>query len=227
MNFDGNFRRVGNANTEPVKTSVAALNDDEWTRSSPAEQRYAAHAEAQSIPLVYDDDFRHTKPTRHPALQTFGPLIRPVLAIAANFFDTSERGRALTQKHGIGYFVRAGLIRLDPGRAIDEERDENFSLTHSHRLHVPIIGNASACFKVGRETLNIPEGEIYEINNRRPHSLSNGGETALVHLVLDYVLKGEKCCCGDKYRPDQSCSPEACLDTDHGRLPCTCHTEVA
>ena len=34
------------------------------------------------------------------------------------------------------------------------------------------------------------------------------------HLILDYVLKGEKCCCGEKRHPDQPCTPEACLDTD-------------
>ena len=69
--------------------------------------------------------------------------------------------------------------------------------------------------------------KIYEINNRRLHSVHNAGDAARVHLILDYVLKGEKCCCGEKHHPDQPCMPEACMDTDHGRIPCTCHTESA
>jgi hypothetical protein len=225
MNFDDNFRRIGSANIEHVKASAAALTDEDWTQESVRQQRYEVHKDTQSIPLVHDYDFRHTEPTRHPALETFGPMLRPILAITADFYDSSEKGRALTEKHGIGYFIRANLVWLAPGGTIDEHRDGNFSLTHSHRVHVPIITNDRVLFKVGRETLSIPEGEIYEINNRRLHSVHNAGDAARVHLILDYVLKGEKCCCGEKHYPDQPCLPEACMDTDHGLIPCTCHTE--
>ncbi len=225
MNFDDNFRRIGSANIEHVKALAAKLTDEDWTQQSVRQKRYEVHKDTQSIPLVHDDDFRHTEPTRHPALQTFGPVIRPILAITSDFFDASEKGRALTENHGLGYFIRANLVRLAPGGKIDEHRDGNFSLTHSHRVHVPIISNDRVLFKVGRETLSIPAGEIYEINNRRLHSVHNAGAAARIHLILDYVLKGEKCCCGEKHYPDQPCLPEACMDTDHGRIPCTCHTE--
>ena len=57
---------------------------------------------------------------------------------------------------GIGYFIRANLVRLAPGGTINEHRDGNFSLTHSHRVHVPIITNDRVLFNVGRETLSIP-----------------------------------------------------------------------
>lgn len=227
MNFDDNFRRIGSANIEHVKALVAVLTDEDWTQESVPQQRYEVHKDTQSIPLVHDYDFRHTEPTRHPALQTFAPVIRPILAITADFYDSSEKGRELTKKYGIGYFVRTNLVRLAPGGTIDEHRDENFSLTHSHRVHVPIITNELVLFKVGRETLSIPEGEIYEINNRRLHSVHNAGAAARVHLILDYVLKGEKCCCGEKHHAGERCTPEACMDTDHGLIPCTCHTENA
>ena len=160
MNFDDNFRRIGSANIEHVKALAATLTDEDWTQESVRQQRYEVHKDTQSIPLVHDDDFRHTEPTQHPALQTFAPVIRPILAITADFFDSSEKGRALTEKHGIGYFIRANLVRLAPGGTIDEHRDGNFSLTHSHRVHVPIITNDRVLFKVGRETLSIPEGVL-------------------------------------------------------------------
>ena len=225
MNFDDNLRRIGGANIEPIKALVASLEEADWESQSVRQQRYEVHRDTHTIPLVHDYQFRHTNPTRHPALETFGAVIRPILAITADFFDTSEKGRELTKKYGVGYFIRANLVRLAAGGAIDEHRDGNFSLTHAHRVHVPIITNDRVLFKVGRETLCLPEGEIYEINNRRLHSVHNGGDAARVHLILDYVLKGEKCCCGEKHHPDQPCTPEACMDTDHGRIPCTCHPE--
>ena len=227
MNFDDNFRRIGGANVEPIRALVASLEEADWDSQSVRQQRYEVHRDTQTIPLVHDYDFRHTNPTRHPALETFGPVIRPILAITADFFDTSEKGQELTKKYGVGYFVRANLVRLAAGGSIDEHRDGNFSLTHAHRVHVPIITNDRVFFNVGQETLCLPEGEIYEINNRRLHSVHNGGDAARIHLILDYVLKGEKCCCGEKLHPDQPCSREACLDTDHGRIPCTCFPESA
>jgi hypothetical protein len=225
MNFDDNFRRIGGANVEPIRALVASLEEADWDSQSVRQQRYEVHRDTQTIPLVHDYDFRHTNPTRHPALETFGPVIRPILAITADFFDTSEKGLELTKKYGVGYFIRANLVRLAAGGAIDEHRDGNFSLTHAHRVHVPIITNDRVFFKVGRETLSIPEGEIYEINNRRLHSVHNAGDQARVHLILDYVLKGEKCCCGEKHHPNQPCTPEACMDTDRGHVPCTCYPE--
>ena len=226
MNFDGNFRRIGSANVEPIKALLDKLAEEDWDRESVRQQRYEVHKDTQTIPLVHDYDFRHTQPTRHPALQTFEPVIRPILAITAEFFDTSAKGRELTQKYGVGYFIRANFVRLSPGGEITEHRDRNFSLTHAHRVHVPIFTNDKVWFKVGSETLNIPEGEIYEINNRRLHSVHNEGDEPRVHLILDYVLKGEQCCCGEKRHPDQPCTPEACLDTDRGRIPCDCMPEA-
>jgi hypothetical protein len=227
MNFDDNFRRIGSANVESIRRLIANLAEDDWNREDVRQQRYEVHKDTQTIPLVHDYDFRHVQPTRHPALQVFEPVIRPVLAITADFFDQSPKGRELTQKHGVGYFIRANLVRLAPGGEIAEHRDMNFSLAHSHRVHLPVVTNDKVWFTVGSETLNIPEGEIYEINNRRMHSVRNGGDEARIHLILDYVLKGEMCCCGEKRHPDAPCTPEACVDTDRWRVPCECMPEEA
>ena len=225
MNFDDNFRRIGGANIEPIKAKLAELAPEQWENEAVRQQRYEAHRDTRTIPLVHDYAFRHDQPTRHPALEIFEPVIRPVLGMAADFFDKAEKGKELTEKHGLGYFIRCNLVKLLPGGTISEHRDMNFSLTHAHRVHVPVVTNDRVLFSVGGETLNIPEGEIYEINNRRPHSVRNEGEEARVHLIMDYVIKGEMCCCGEKLHPDAPCTPNACVETDLCRIPCTCFPE--
>ena len=222
MNFDDNFRRIGSTNVEPAKALIKKLDPDAWENEEIRQQRYEAHRDTRTIPLVHDYDFRHSQPTRHPALQIFEPTIRPALGMTADFYDKSEKGKQLTEKNGLGYFIRCNLVLLKAGGAITEHRDMNFSLTHAHRVHVPIITNDQVWFTVGGETLNIPEGEIYEINNRRPHAVRNDGDEDRVHLIMDYVLKGEMCCCGEKLHPDTPCSPSACIETDLWRTPCTC-----
>ncbi len=205
-----------------LKQRVLELPAQQWRGGAFRQQRYEVHRDTQTVPLVFDPDFRHTHPTRLPLLQEFEPLIRPALKMAADHFDDTLKGRQLFKEHGMGYFVRANLVRLQSGGAITEHTDNNFSLVHSHRLHLPIITNVEVGFTVGNKSINMKEGELWEINNRRLHSVNNAGAEDRVHLILDYVIPGEKCCCGEKLHPLTVCNPQACELTDHLKIECIC-----
>jgi aspartyl/asparaginyl beta-hydroxylase (cupin superfamily) len=116
-------------------------------------------------------------------------------------------------------------VQLRAGGVIAPHRDNNFSLTHSHRIHLPVITNEHVLFTVGDDTMNLPAGGMYEINNRRTHSVENLSDEARVHVILDFVLPGEKCCCGRKLHPQTLCSPQACAPTDRLQIPCNCFPE--
>jgi hypothetical protein len=227
MNFDGNFRLLGEIDIQPLKRLVLGLPPGEWDREPTRQKRYEAHRQTQSIGLVYDYDFRHGNATRLPALKVFEPAVRPALAMIAAHFESSPVGRQLCERFGLGYFVRASLVRLSPGGEIAPHRDMNFSLAHSHRVHLPVVTNENVSFTVGDETRNLREGEIHEINNRRLHQVRNSGAEGRVHLILDFVLRGEQCCCGEKRHPGVACNPALCLETDRMKIPCTCFPEAA
>lgn len=227
MNFDGNFRLLGSVDIRPLQQLVRQLTSADWENETARQRRYEAHRDTQSIGLVYDYDFRHVKATRRPALQRFEAGMRPALAMIASDFEGSPGGRELCAKYGPGYFVRASLVRLDAGAEIAAHQDLNFSLAHSHRLHLPVITNENVWFTVGSETRNLREGEVVEINNRRVHQVSNGGTAGRVHLILDFVLRGEQCCCGKKLHPGVVCNPRLCLETDRLKVPCNCFPEAA
>ena len=180
MNFDGNFRRVGQANVAPTRAWVDKLSDNSWQADGATG--------AERIDLVHDDGLRHDQPTRQPALEVFGKVIRPILAVVADHFDASPAGRVLTQQYGTGYFVRARLMRVRASGSYAAAPDTAPSQQKSYRVHVPILTAPGVRFTVGDEALSLPDGEIYEINNLRNRRLENGAETDCVHLVLDYVL---------------------------------------
>ena len=225
MNFAGNFVHIGDVDVAALKQLVFDLPEQQWQGASFRQQRYEVHRDTETINLVFDPDFRHTHPTRLPALQTFEPSMRSALAKAADHYDQSPKGQALFEQIGLGYFVRANLVRLKSGGEITEHSVGNFSLVHSHRIHLPIVTNDEVWFAVGGETINMTDGKLYEINNRRPHSVRNAGSEARVHLIMDYVLPGEKCCCGEKHHPETACSPQGCLETDQFRIACNCFPE--
>ncbi len=226
MNFPGNFFHIGTIDVAELRQLVLELTKDQWDSFSIRQKRYEVHQHTQTIGLVYDPDFRHSHPTRLPTLQLFEAALRPALWMTADHFEETETGQQLIKQNGLGYFVRASLVRLKAGCSIAAHQDNNFSLTHSHRVHLPIVTNDDVQFAVGDETINMREGELYEINNRRMHSVHNNGTDDRVHLILDYVLRGEQCCCGVKHHPDTLCSPQACMETDRQRIPCTCYPEA-
>lgn len=225
MNFAGNFNRIGSADSPPLKQLVLRLTPQHWVSESTRQKRYEVHRDTQSIGLVYDYDFRHSHPTRLPALQAFEPALRPVLAQIAAYYEESPKGQELCEQFGLGYFIRASLVRLNPGGQIAPHQDKNFSLAHSHRVHLPVVTNDGVHFSVGNETINMREGEIYEINNRRLHHVRNDSGDGRVHLILDWVLAGEQCCCGEKMHPGVACNPRICEETDRLKVPCMCFPE--
>ncbi len=225
MNFPSNFLHIANIDIAVLKQLVVDLPDQQWHSESFRQQRYEVHRDTQTINLVFDPDFRHTHPTKLPALEMFEPAMRPALAEAADHYDQSSKGKELIEQFGLGYFIRANLVRLTSGGEITPHTDGNFSLVHSHRIHLPIVTNDEVRFTVGSETVNLKEGELYEINNRRTHSVKNAGPEDRVHLIMDYVLPGEKCCCGEKHHALTACNPQACRETDTFKIPCSCFPE--
>ncbi len=158
-------------------------------------------------------------------MQLFAPAIQQVLDTVSHYYEALPAATTLLGQLGSGYFIRANLVRLNPGGEITAHQDKNFSLAHSHRIHIPIVTNEQVLFMVGSETINMREGEIFEINNRRIHSVRNDGVDGRVHLILDWVTPDEPCCCSQKTHPGEPCSPEACIGTDRMTIPCVCFPE--
>jgi hypothetical protein len=62
----------------------------------------------------------------------------------------------------------------------------------SHRIHLPLVTNDGVKFTVGDTTKYLLPGELWEINNRRKHTVMNNGTEGRVHMIMDFVLPGEK-----------------------------------
>lgn len=225
MNFQGNFRPIGKIDPAELEARIDKITEQEWLENQVRSKRYEVHKDTQFIGLVFDEDFRHMKATRHPALDRFMDALKPILSQVAEYYETSPEFQAKFAQPVRGYFVRISLAKLLAGGEITEHRDLNFSLTHSHRVHIPIITNEKVWFYVGDEKRNLQAGEIIEINNRRRHHVENQSEQDRVHIIMDFVLPWEPCCCADKTHPGEPCTPAACQQTVVLKTPCDCYPE--
>lgn len=191
MNFAQDAQKLGSFDISGLRAVVQGFADDAWNADASRQAAFNAHNSTQTIKLIADPDFRHTDPTYHAIFATLEPQIRPLMEHIRGHYLQTLRQRRVAEQYGPGYFIRALLTRLPAGAEIKPHIDDGESLKRCHRIHVPVISNPDSLFMVGRLRFHMPEGEMWEINNRRTHAVRNDGTQARVHLIMDYVQPGE------------------------------------
>ena len=185
MHFDGLCRRIGTIDPQPLARVVETFGDDAWHEWDERLRTFFVHQDTQTIPLLYDNDMRHTDPTTWPRLAAIESAMEPALQTIRNHHATDPAT-------GEGYFIRIILTRLSPRTVIKHHRDQGESLMRAHRYHVPITTNPLVDFFLGDQPFHFDAGEVWEINNRARHAVRNASNEGRVHLILDYVVPGER-----------------------------------
>ncbi|HSQ80229.1 MAG TPA: aspartyl/asparaginyl beta-hydroxylase domain-containing protein [Casimicrobiaceae bacterium] len=222
MNFKGDFQFLGKADISALRERVLAFGENEWNRDAWRRNQFKAHQQTTTIPLIFDEDFRHSQPTARPDYAALREHVAPVLRLIRHHYDQSGELRRLQDANGPAYPVRMLLARLLPGGVIPAHMDRVFSLAHAHRVHVPIVTHDDVKFIIDGRRQPMKEGEVWEINNRRAHEVENASPISRVHMIVDWVIPGERCCCSAHTHPTTPCTPEACRATDFRPVPCDC-----
>jgi hypothetical protein len=175
MDFSDKFRKLGEIDTARIKELVLLVPDEDWIRSNDAHSRGPTHIDVQPLPMLWDIDLRHMDPTPHQHYEKFEAALAPVFEFIANYYGNE------------GWLVRALFARLKPQGIIPLHKDKGFSLTHGHRIHIPIITNEKSRLYVDGSTKALREGEVWEINNVRAHGAENNGDAWRVHFIADWA----------------------------------------
>ena len=192
MNFDGDMKKLGDIDVTRFAQQAAKITDAEWTADAFRQKTYEVHKQTQTIRLIMDEDGRHRDPTYHPSYEVYKELVDPIETFIRRQFEQTLKAKRLRKKHGRGYFIRMILVKLLANGSIPHHVDQGETLSKSHRMHLPIITNEQNLFSVGDTEMHMKAGELWEINNRREHGVVNGGSEDRTHLIIDYVLAGEK-----------------------------------
>ena len=192
MNFDGDLRKIGEIDVTRFAQQAAKITDADWTADAFRQKTYEVHKQTQTIRLIMDEDGRHRDPTYHLSYGIYKELLEPIETFIRRQFEQTLKAKRLRKKHGRGYFIRMILVKLLADGSIPRHVDQGETLAKSHRMHLPIITNEQNLFSVGDAEVHMKAGEVWEINNRREHGVVNGGGEDRIHLIIDYVLAGEK-----------------------------------
>ena len=194
MYIETDIVRLGEVNVSALTERISAISEEAWNQNTSRQKIFPAHADTQTLWMVYDPDFRHMNPTRRDLMDEYEPLLAPTLELIAGHYANTLADKIvpeMRQQPRPGYFIRIIMTRLRAGGNITIHRDGGMSLKRCHRVHLPVITNEQCMFTSGNTTLHMRAGEVYEINNRQDHGVQNGGDAARVHIILDYVQPGE------------------------------------
>jgi aspartyl/asparaginyl beta-hydroxylase (cupin superfamily) len=86
-----------------------------------------------------------------------------------------------------GKVVRSEVINMSPHSRIRTHKDVSDLLYLSRRFHIPIITNKKCIFIVEEQKFHLEEGNLYELNNRRFHSVENFSDENRIHLIIDIL----------------------------------------
>jgi len=95
------------------------------------------------------------------------------------------------ERRACGKAARILLIKLDANKNVTEHTDSGDYLNTVRRFHIPVITNDDVYYTVNKEKINMKEGECWEINNRKPHSVDNYSNKDRIHLLIDIMPECE------------------------------------
>lgn len=170
-----NFNYIDFIDISNIKKKVNKFTDKEWNAFNFRQKTYDVHKDTQTIPLIFDNDFRLSNPTYLSYYTKFKQDLNSI----RNVFNI---------KFGNGYIIRAILVNLKANSCIGRHIDVGVSLELCNRVHIPIITNDKVLFEVGGEVKNLKEGEVWEINNsQKLHSVVNNSKVDRIHLIIDWI----------------------------------------
>ena len=161
-----------------LKKTTTELSEEDWKYFDYRQKNVLGHQDTFTVPIYFDTNNRFSDPKKTTLVEhRHTERFRSVISDIADMLN------------GLGepwVVRRANLVTLPAGRDIPTHIDTTRLLTVTSRLHIPVFTNEGCLFTVGQETMHIPEGQIWEIDNTgKQHSVHNNGSTDRVHLILD------------------------------------------
>lgn len=172
-----NFKQYESFNVKQIKKEILALEEHHWLKDTSRQDVFYTHKDTQSYFLyqtnlywVRGAEYSYNKVSDNQVLLD---LTEPIIKYLEELHK-GQRGQVL-------------FIKLPGKKNIPKHHDDGEYLMTGRRHHIPIITNKKTNFGVSREFVNMQEGQCWEINNAKNHSVENNGTTDRIHLLIDIM----------------------------------------
>lgn len=173
MKQNFNFKLLGHIDTSKFVDKLKLLTDEDWKEFDFRQKTFDVHVKTLTIPILFNQNFSNF-PNKYKFYSFFEEEVNDV----HNFFIT---------KYGDGKIVRFILVKLLANCDIPTHVDGGDSLSETKRHHIAIITNPKVSFTISDETKHLKQGEVWEINNLRSHSVENLSDQDRIHIIVDWL----------------------------------------
>jgi hypothetical protein len=173
--MDNFYRLAKGVNVAPL---LVAINrqPELWNQNTlRTNHPKTAHGEVSDIWLMFNevgDDVANdiiVKP--FPAFKEL-PQARPILFDLMRLVEGVSLGRVI-------------ITKLAPGKKITPHVDGGAPATYYTRYQVALQSLPGALFTIGDETVNFESGEVWLIDNKKEHSVTNNSRDDRIVMIVD------------------------------------------
>jgi len=178
MDIGSPIRCWGELDVAPLVAAIAAQGEEAWNEHEQRQKDYEVHRQTQSIVLLFAEltHWPVIEVLRQPGWDRLAAVAVPIMdTIIARWYPPGGR------------IIRAMVAKLPPGGRIDPHSDMHPSFACGHRIHAPIATNERVRFTIDGRPHHLQVGQVYEVNNKKTHSVINKGTTDRIHFIFDYV----------------------------------------
>lgn len=181
MNFDGNFKELTTINIDDLVSRVERITLKEWVKDTSRQEAFPDVAtDVKTIMLKFNgymnDGGFPSDTITYKDWDEWEDVIQPVLNQVYSLFKRPFLNKCM-------------IVNLKSKGEIPPHNDMTYSFAKSHRLHIPLITNKDCIMTVGDDSKNMKKSVLYEVNNRRLHSVKNSGCCDRIHLLFDIYEK--------------------------------------
>lgn len=182
MKENFSFKRLGTLPLfEELIPVVLNFTEYDWVSYRERKKRGGIAAEnTDTIPIIYNPKQSSTDLQYHDLFGVMEQHLNRMKELASDIFGEVSVRQAM-------------LTRLAAGGQIKRHMDKGPITARSHRVHLCVKTNDSCLFTVGNETIHIPQGEVWAIDNvGKYHSVCNYGNSERIHLIVDFIDEENK-----------------------------------
>jgi hypothetical protein len=174
-----NFNYIGKIDVDDLIHTIQSQPSELWDEHTYRQNMSETHAKTKTLEVIWDKDslrYGNKQNKIHKNYYVFE---------MESFLN--ELKPLYQSKFGDGEFIRVLIVKLFNNSTILPHVDQGSSLSNSRRTHIALITNDKITFTVNDEVKNLKEGEIWEIDNTKVHSVSNPTNLDRIHLIIDWM----------------------------------------
>jgi hypothetical protein len=170
------FRDLGEVDVAAIATALTPLSERFWEiEDERKENAFSVFHHTRHLILRFIDDADDPRSWyERPLWPMLRPTVQPVMKRAVEPYAFSAP-----------VFPKVMFARLAAHAVVDRHVDAARGNQLSHKIHVPIVSHPDTVFEIDGTVRHLAVGRAYEVNNVKPHGVSNPTEVDRVHLIFE------------------------------------------